>query len=377
MKFRLPVILILLALGGYLAWTRLPVFKAREGAEKDAGQPKSIPVTVIEVTAHDVPLWRSGLGTVQAYNTVTVRPRVSGMLDAVNFIEGQLVKEGDVLAKIDPRPYEALLAQAKGKVAQSAAQLGNARDELTRVSELVKSGAESRQKFDQLEAAVAQYQAQQQADESAVVSAQLDLDFTTVRAPISGRTGIRQIDKGNLVTASQGAGLVTISQFQPISVIFTLPQQELAAIQQRMAKDRNPLVTEAVNDDGTILGEGKLDLVDNQIDTNSGTLRLKATFPNTDETLWPGQFVTGRVLVETRQAAIVIPTQVINAGLNGPFAYVVKADKTVEPRNLVLGPRVDDTTLIDEGLKPGEIVVLDGQSKLQPGAAISIQPVKP
>jgi multidrug efflux system membrane fusion protein len=299
------------------------------------------------------------------------------MLDEVNFTEGQLVKEGDVLAKIDPRPYEALLAQAKGKVAQSAAQLGNAREELGRVSELVKSGAESRQKFDQFQANVAQYEAQQQADEAAVATAQLDLDFTTVRAPISGRTGIRLIDKGNLVTASQGAGLVTISQLQPISVIFTLPQQQLGAIQQRMAKDKSPLITEVIDDEGKILGEGKLDLVDNQIDTNSGTLRLKATFPNTDETLWPGQFITGQVLVETRQGAIVIPTQVITAGLHGPFAYVVKADNTVEPRTLVLGPRVGDATLIEEGLKSGETVVLDGQSKLQPGAAVSIQPAKP
>lgn len=377
MKFRLLVVLVLLTLGGYFAWTHLPVFKKPAADGKGAGRSKSVAVTVVAVTTRDVPLWRSGLGTVQAYNTVTVRPRVSGMLDAVNFTEGQMVKEGDVLAMIDPRPYQALLAQAKGKLAQSTAQLGNAREQLNRVSQLVKSGAESRQQFDLLSANVEQYLAQQQADSASVEAAQLDLDFTTVRAPISGRTGIRLIDKGNLVTASQGGGLVTISQFQPISVIFTLPQQELAAVQSRIAKDSAPLLTEAVDDDGAILGEGKLDLVDNQIDTNSGTLRLKATFPNTNGSLWPGQFVTGRVLVETRPAALVVPTQVITSGLNGPFAYVVKADKTVEPRNITPGPRVGDQTVIANGLKAGETVVLDGQSKLQPGAAISIQPVKP
>jgi multidrug efflux system membrane fusion protein len=377
MKFRLPAILLLLALGGYLAYTRLPVFNTPGSAQKAGGPPPAAAITATEVMARDVPLWRSGLGTVQAFNTVTVRPRVSGMLDEVNFTEGQAVQEGDVLAKIDPRPYEALLAQAKGKLAQSTAQLGNARDELKRVSELVNSGAESRQKFDQLSATVEQFEAQQLADIAGVRTAQLDLDFTTVRAPISGRTGIRQIDKGNLVTANQGAGLVTISQFHPISVIFTLPQQELGAIQQRMATNPDPLLTQAVDDDGKILGEGKLDLVDNQIDTNSGTLRLKATFPNANGTLWPGQFITGRVLVETRPQAIVIPTQVINAGPNGPFAYVVKADDSVEVRNLVLGPRTEAMTLVEEGLKVGETVVLDGQSKLRPGATISIQPAQP
>lgn len=376
MKIRFVVILILIAAGGYFAWTRLGAAKTTK-SPGEGGKPKAVAVTVTRVIANDIPLWRSGLGTVQAYNSVTVRPRVSGMLDEVNFIEGQLVKEGDVLAKIDPRPYQAMLAQGEGKVAQSAAQLGNARDELRRVTELVKNGAESRQRFDLLSANVQQFVAQEQADKAALETARLDLDFTTVRAPISGRTGIRQIDKGNLVTASQGTGLVTISQFQPITVIFTLPQQQLPAIQKRLADDPAPLLCQATDDSGNILGEGTLDLVDNQIDTSSGTLRLKATFPNTGETLWPGQFVTGRVLVETRQAALVIPTQVITAGLNGPFAYVVKADKTVEARTLVLGPRVADQTIVEDGLKAGETVILDGQIKLKPGAAISIQPVNP
>lgn len=375
MKLRFLVLPLLLA-GGYLAWTRLPVFRQASGAAK-SDAPRSTPVVVAQVQSRDVPIWRTGLGTVQAFNTVLVRPRVSGMLDEVNFTEGQTVSEGDVLAKIDPRPYQALLAQAQGKLAQSTAQLGNAREELRRVTELVKNGAESRQKFDQLAAAAAQSEAQQQADEAAVTSAALDLDFTTVRAPISGRTGIRQIDKGNLVTANQGQGLVTISRLQPISVIFTLPQQRLPEVQRRIAGDPAPLPARVVSDDGSVLADGKLDLIDNQIDPGSGTLRLKATFPNQDQALWPGQFVTGEVLVDTLRAAVVVPTAAISAGLNGPFVYVVKEDRTVEARNVEPGPRVDEITVIAKGLKPGETVVLDGQNKLKPGAAVTIHPPEP
>lgn len=375
MKPRHLVIPVLLAGFAWLAWAKLPVFQKKSAAGAEA--PRAVPVTTTVVEVRDVPIWRTGLGTVQAFNSVTVRPRVSGLLDEVNFTEGQEVREGDVLAKIDPRPYEAMLAQAQGKVAQSAAQLGNARDQLKRVTELVKSGAESRQKFDQLSATVAQYEAQQQADEAAVVAARLDLDFTTVRAPISGRTGIRRIDKGNLVTANQGEGLVTISQFQPISVVFTLPQRELPAVRRRLAKDATPLQARVLSDDNSVLGTGTLELIDNQIDASTGTLRLKATFANQDRALWPGQFVTGEVLVDTLAKAVVVPTPVISAGLNGPFAYVVNADHKVEARNVTTGPQVGSVTVIEKGLAVGETVVLDGQVKLKPGAAVAVQNAQP
>lgn len=376
MKFHRILLLVLLVPCGLIAWYFLPLSSGKKVSKAPEGK-RPVPVTTVTAATRDVPIWLTGLGTVQAYNKVTIRPRVSGVLDKVNFTEGQMVKEGDVLAVIDPRPYESLLAQAKAKVAQTQALLGNARQALDRVSSLVKTGAESRQVADQLEANVAQFLAQEQADTAAVEAAQLNLDFTTVKAPISGRTGVRMIDQGNLVTASQDGGLVVVSQFQPISVIFTLPQDSLPALRGRMLeKTENPIV-QSLNDEGTVLAEGKMELIDNEIDTNSGTLKIKATFPNTEPTLWPGQFLNARVLVDTRKQAVVVPTQVITAGLDGPFVYIVKADKTVEARNVKPGPRVDEITIIEEGLKSGEEVVLDGQSKLQPGAGISIQPSNP
>lgn len=374
MKFSRLLVLFLLIVAVGLAWYFFP--RAEKNAKAPEGK-KTVAVTVVDAAAQDVPIWLTGLGTVQAFNKVTVRPRVSGVLDKIHFTEGQLVKEGDVLATIDPRPYQAMLSQAKAKAAQTAAQLSNANKELERTGTLVKTGAASRQLLDQLEANVAQFTAQQQADAAALEAAQLDLDFTTVKAPIAGRTGVRLIDQGNLVTASQDSGLVVISQFQPISVIFTLPQDSLPAIRKRMLENPAELTVQAMSNEGQVLGEGRLALIDNEIDVNSGTLKMKATFPNNDQALWPGQFLNARVLVEMRKQAVVTPTQVITAGLDGPFVYRVKPDLTVEPRNVKLGPQVGEITLIEEGLQPGEQVVLEGQSKLQPGARISIQPSKP
>jgi len=374
MKFRWYFVLLLAAIGLALGWH---FFAPKSKVPSSANAPKSIPVTTTPVSRKDVKIWLSGIGAVQAYNKVTVRPRVSGVLDEIHFTEGATVQAGDVLARIDPRPYQSILAQAKAKQAQSAAQLSNSRIELDRVTNLLQSGAESRQKFDSLQATVAQSVAQEQADAAAVQAAELDLEFTTVKAPISGRTGVRLIDQGNLVTANQEGGLVIITQFQPISVIFTVSQQNLASIQKRMAEDKSPLTAQALTDDGAILAEGKLELIDNEIDTTTGTIKLKATFANTNESLWPGQFVTARILVQTRKQAEVVPTQAIQTGLDGPFAYVVKADKKVEARPLKPGPQVEDITLIEEGLQEGEQIVLDGQSKLQPGASVTVQPTKP
>jgi len=228
-----------------------------------------------------------------------------------------------------------------------------------------------------MEATVAQFSAQEQADEAAIQAAQLNLDFTTVKAPITGRTGLRLIDKGNLVTTNQESGLVVISQLQPISVIFTLPQNNLPAIQKRISQDPSEATVQALTDDGKVLAEGKLSLIDNEIDTSSGTLKLKATFPNSDMALWPGQFLSSRLLVETRKQVLVIPTQAISAGLDGQFVYRVKDDHTVEPRNVKTGPQVEGITIIEEGLETGESIVLDGQSKLQPGSSVSTQSPKP
>lgn len=375
MKFLRTLVFLLLALAAFAAWHFLPKFLPGKPPAAKAG-PKTVPVTTTVAETRNVPIWLSGLGTVQAFNTVTIRPRVGGALEEVNFTEGQAVKAGDVLARIDPRPYQSVLDQAKAKRAQSATQLANARRELERVDKLVGTGAESRRRYEELEANVGQLAAQEQADAATVGAAELDLEFTAVKAPIAGRTGVRLIDPGNLITAGQNSGLVVITQLQPVSVILTLPQEHLPAIRKRMLADKTPLTVQTLADDGRMFAEGKLELIDNQIDVTSGTLRLKATFPNDDLALWPGQFVTARVLVDTRNQAIVVPTPVVQAGLDGPFAYVVKADKTVEARNLKAGPRVGEVTVIEDGLKAGEQVVLDGQSKLQPGAAITLQSQK-
>lgn len=373
MRTRWLFLLILIALvGGWLGWRFLakPRATAKPAAAAGAGA-RGVPVVTVVVSSRDVPIWLSGLGTVQAFNSVTIRPRVNGTLDQVNFIEGQSVKAGDILARIDPRPYQSAFDQAKARKAQDDAQLANARRERDRVKELVASDAESQRLLDQQEASVLQYTALVQAGQAAVDAAQLDLDFTTVRSPIAGRTGVRMVDAGNLVTANQGGGIVVVAQLQPVSVMFNVPQQNLPAMRQRMSADSSPVLVKALAMDGAVLGEGKLELMDNQIDTTTGTLRLKATFANDDLSLWPGQFVSSRVLVETRSQAMVVPAEVVQAGIDGPFIYVVKTDDTVEARPIKTGPTVDGFTVIEKGLRVGEQVVRAGQSKLQPGVRIA------
>jgi multidrug efflux system membrane fusion protein len=334
-----------------------------------------VAVNLATATRRDVPVWLTGIGSVQAYNTVTLRPRVSGTLDTVNFTEGQMVREGDVLAQIDPRPYRAVVEQVRAKKEQDEAQLASARLELARVRTLVESAVEGRRLLEQQEATVARLIALVQADEAAIQAAQLDLDFTTVRAPVSGRTGFRLVDAGNVVTANQGAGLVVITQMQPISVIFTLPQTHLRALRAR-SRPEDALTVEAYGDDGAKLAKGRLDLVDNQIDAATGTLRLKASFANDDLALWPGQFVTARVLVETLRDAVVVPARAVQAGLDGPFVYLLRPDNTVEPRSVQTGLTVEGMTVV-EGLAAGDRVVLDGHNKLKPGALVAIAEVRP
>lgn len=362
-------IVLLLGVGGWLAWRFKPA--AKPASAGGGGGSRAVPVILADAAVRDMPIWLSGLGTVQASNTVTVRPRVSGSLDKVNFTEGQMVQAGDVLAQIDPRPYQAILVQAKARKAQADAQLANAKRDLDRTRALVEGDAESRRVLEQNESAVSQFTAAAMAAQAGLDAAQLDLDFTTVRAPIAGRTGVRLVDAGNLVAANQGAGLVVITQLQPVSVLFTLPQQTLPTLRRRVQGAAASPAVQATSDVGEVLGKGQLELIDNLIDTSTGTVRLKAVFPNQDLALWPGQFVTASILVETRTQAVVVPYEVVQAGLDSPFAYVVKSDKTVEARNLKTGPTVEGLTIIDQGLKAGERVVRDGQSKLAPGSRIA------
>lgn len=370
MKSRWLLLLLLLLVCIAFWW-----FSRKSSKAEAPPPPSAVPVVTAEVARRDVPIWLEGIGSVQAFNTVTVRPRVGGSLDRVHFEEGQMVEAGDVLASIDPRTYQSTLDQAITRKAQNDAQLENAARQLERLRILVEGNAESRQMFEQQEALVAEYAARQQGDQVAIDAARLDLDFTTVRAPLSGQTGIRQVDAGNLVTANQPTGLVVITQVQPINVNFTLPQQNLAALSAAIRPGGEPMKVEALGEDGKVLGEGALELIDNQIDPATGTLRLKAKFSNENLALWPGQFVSARVLVETRRDTLVVPPEAVQPGLDGPFGYVVKADQTVEARELKTGLRFDEgrSIVIDEGLEAGETIVVTGHSKLRPGSKVTPQ----
>lgn len=368
-KFWMFVVLLALGAGAAVFFRGKFAAKA-EASAKPKGSP-GVAVILTTATAQDVPIWLGGLGTAQAPNTVTVRPRVGGVLEKVNFTEGTQVKEGDVLAQIDPRPYQSVLAQAEAKMAQDSAQLANAVVESERYRELKGKNAVSQQQVDQAEATEKQLAGLVQADQAVVDAAKLDLDFTTIRAPISGRTGIRLVDAGNLVTANQDGGLVVLTDMSGISVVFTIPQQHLGHIRRNMKTDRDPLPVQAYSQEGELLDEGKLELMDNQIDQASGTLRFKAFFKNEKRMLWPGQFVTAKLLVETRQNVITVEAEAVNAGLDGQFCYVVKADQTVEARSVKTGPENENRIIIEEGLKAGEKVVRVGQNKLSPGAKVS------
>jgi len=321
------------------------------------------------VKKQDVPIYFNGIGTVQAYNTVTVRVRVDGQIKEIDYKEGQEVKTGDLLAVIDPAPYQAVYDQAIGKRAQDQAQLGNARVVFQRDSELLAKNVLDHQTYDTAKFQVDQFQALVQSDEANIESAKVNLDYTRVTSPILGRVGIRLVDVGNIVHASDSNGIVTITQLKPISVLFTLPQQQLDQINQEAAKGQLKVL--AVDRDNTKpLSEGLLAVVNNQIDQTTGTIQLKATFPNEDQKLWPGQFVNARLLVTTRKDGLVVPASVIQRGPNGSFAYVIKPDQTVEMRPVTVNQIDKGLALIDDGLQEGEQVVVDGQYKLQPGSKV-------
>ena len=331
--------------------------------------PPGVPVTSAVVSRRDVPVMLEGLGSVQAYNAVTVRSRVDGQLDRVAFKEGQEVKTGDLLAVIDPRPYRAALDQATAKRVQDEAMLTNAREDLKRYAGLVEKHYVTQQQYDTARNQVTQYEAAVQGDGAAIESAKVQLDYTTIRSPIDGTVGIRQIDQGNIVHAADAGGIVVITQMQPISVLFTLPQDNLLAVLKGMAS--GPLPVLAISRDGAqVLDRGRLELVDNQIDATTGTVKLKATMPNTSHLLWPGQFVNARVLVETTKDAVTVPATAVLRGQQGAYAYVIGADGTVQVRPVVSNQSAESWAVIDSGLAPGETVVAEGQYRLQPGARV-------
>jgi membrane fusion protein, multidrug efflux system len=331
----------------------------------------AVPVGVAPVQRKDVPVYLHGLGTVQAFYSVTVRARVDGTLMRFAVAEGQEVKQNELIAVIDPRPYQAALNAALAKKAQDQAQLGNSRRDLARYSSLAKQDFASRQQVETQQASVDQFTATIQGDEAGVETAQLNLSFCYILSPIDGRVGLRQVDPGNLIHASDPSGIVTLTQLHPISVIFTLPQATLPRISQA-AKTRKLAVTALAADTRNELDTGELLTVDNAIDPSTGTIKLKATFPNSEDTLWPGQFVDARLLVGTRTHALTVPEAAIQHGPDGLFTYVLKADSTVDRRDVKVGEEDQGIAVIEQGLNDGDQVVVSGQSRLQSGTRVAV-----
>lgn len=361
----------------YGAWhyreTWLPWLETALGRNKPAAEKKTkvVPVSTAVVRQRDMPLYLNGLGTVTAFKTVTIRSRVEGQLIKVAFTEGQMVNEGDLLAEIDPRPFEVQLEQAESLLARDQAILKTARLTLSRYEGLAASKSIAAQQLDEQATVVQQTVASIQTDEAMIANAKLQLTYSRIVAPISGRIGLRLVDQGNIVRANDVNGLAVITQLQPIALIFTIPQDDIGRVQRRALIDDKLPVVAFDRDFKLKLATGQLLAIDNQVDATTGTVRLKAQFENKDGMLFPNQFVNARLLVDTRPNAVVVPSAAVQRGPTSMFVYVVKPDDTVELRNVVPGPEEGAETAIESGLEPNEIVVTDGLDKLQPGAKIA------
>src|SRR5665213_694200 len=332
-----------------------------------------VPATV---RRKDVPIYVDGLGTVQAYNTVTVKSRVDGQLVKIAFTEGQDVHIGDLLGEIDPLPYKAALEQAAARKKQDDAQLANAKLDLKRDLDLLKDKIVTEQAMATQQAMVAGLEASVAADQAGIDSAKVQLDYATITSPLDGRCGIRQVDQGNIVHATDTNGLVVITQLRPIFVVFTLPEQYASKLSKRLAQ--GALTVLALDrDNKTVLDHGKVAVIDNQIDVTTGTIKLKAVFSNDDLSLWPGQFVNVRVLMETRQNGLVVPASVVQRGPDDEFAFVIKDDMSVKIQPIKVAQIEDGMALIDQGLAEGERVVADGQYKLQEGSKVKVEKSNP
>lgn len=331
---------------------------------------RSVPVVTSAARAGELKLYRNGLGTVIPLNTVTVRTQVDGELRAIMFREGQMVKQGDQLAQIDPRPYQVQLAQAEGTMARDQALLKNAQADLARYRTLFEQDSIARQQLDTQASLVRQYQGAIQADQAQVDSAKLQLTYSRITAPISGRLGLRQVDEGNVVRTGDANGLVVITQLHPIAVVFTLPEDNVSAVMTKLRAGET-LSVEAYDRAGlTRLASGTLLTVDNQIDPATGTVKLKAQFANDDSALFPNQFVNARLLLDVLRDTVLIPAAAVQRGTQGSFVYVVRPDKTVTVRPVTLGPAEGETAAIASGLAAGEIVVIDGTDKLREDAKV-------
>jgi membrane fusion protein, multidrug efflux system len=369
--FRWVILAAALAAVGYFGWQR---FGADHASQAESAQKRSapaqtaVPVKIAPVEKSDFPVYLTGLGTVQGFNTVVVRTRVDGQIDRIAFKEGQLVNQGDVLVQIDPRPFQAALDQAKAKKAQDEANLANANLDLQRFTKLGEFA--TRQQTDTQRSTVAQLTAQIAADDAAIANAQTQYDYTSVKAPISGVAGLRLVDVGNIVNAATQTGIVTIAQIEPIAVIFTAPEDQLPYINE--PQSAQPLKVIALTTDGKkTLSDGFLSVINNQVDATSGTIRLKAVFDNKNHALWPGQSVSTRLLVTTLKDATVVPDDAVQHGTDGLYAFSVNQENKAELRKIKVTKSIDGRSVVDEGLSPGQQVITAGQYKVRPGTLVS------
>ena len=359
-----------LAAGGLLYFTHA---RPLEKAAAAPAPPPAVPIVAGAVTQHDVPIYLSGVGTVIAYNTDVVRAQIQGQIMSINFTEGQTVHAGDLLAQIDPRPFQAQIDQFTGNLERDQAQLINAQANLTRYTTLGDKGWATPQLIETQKAQVGQLQAAIKADQALIDAAKVQLSFTRLTSPIDGIVGIRQIDVGNIISPSSTNGLVVVTQINPISLIFTLPETVLPRIQQQQEKTKAPLAVLAYSQDDTaLLDQGVLGLVNNEILQTTGSIQLKANFANEAHKLWPGELVNARLLVDTRQNGLTVPASAVQQGQNGSYAYVINSDNTVATRTVKVAQTSEGQALIDSGLKANEQVVVDGQYKLQPGTHVTI-----
>jgi membrane fusion protein, multidrug efflux system len=361
------VLIAAVAGAGYYGWGR---YQAGQQAAASAQKVvrNAVQVNTAPVEKSDFPVYLTGLGTVQGFNTVLVRSRVDGQIDKIAFREGQVVKQGDLLVEIDPRPYQATLDQAKAKKAQDEANLANVNLDLQRFIKLGEFA--TKQQLDTQHSSVLQLTAQIEADTAAIANAQTQLDYTQIQSPIPGVVGLRQVDIGNIVNASSLTGIVSVAQVEPIAVIFTAPEEQLPYINEAQAVA--PLKVIAITTDGKKpLAEGKLSVVNNQVDTTSGTIRLKAVFDNKDHALWPGQSVSTRLLVSTLKGATVVPDGAIQHSTSGLYAYTVDENNKAVLNKVKVTQSIDGRSVVDEGLSPGQRVITTGQYKVSPGTLVS------
>ena len=362
---------VVLAVAGYWLLTKWQAQSAAAKPQRDAAS-ASVPVAVAQAQKGEIPVYLNGLGTVTPFNTVTVRSRIDGQLLRVSFQEGQFVRQGDMLAEIDPKPFQVQLDQAEGQLARDQAQLNNARLDLQRYTALAEQGVITRQQFDTQTATVRQFDGVIRADQAAIDNAKLNISYCRITAPLAGRVGLRLADVGNLIHATDPNGLVVITQVQPIAVLFTIPEDSLGQVLKRIRSNERLSVEASDRSGQNKIADGRVASIDNQIDQTTGTSRLKAVFDNKDNTMFPNQFVNVRLLVEMKKDRILIPAVAIQRGPQGTFVYVVKPDQTVDVRQVTVGIIEGTQASIDQGLSDGEQVVVDGVDKLRAGSKVQI-----